>query len=250
MMFEGWSLEEGSHEANAWFWDLYDGCTLYAVWIEVIPILLDTETIVSEENGGEPVRFKFIPAADGVYRFYSYGYTEDTNPSASLRDSNNEEIAWNDNYGDNHNFSIFAELRAGETCYLYAGSEYEGGYHYYVKVEEVIPPHITLGANGGYFDSEEQTEVSVFYIEDWTKPEDLPVPTAPEGTVFMGWSMAEGSSNVVIKFGEIHDGDTLFAVWQSINDFPELPESGEVTITKTPEWYQFTVCTRAAIALS
>ena len=73
-------------------------------------------------ESNSPVRFSFTPEYTHSYTFYSTG---DYDLCCSLYDSNMNELEFDDDDGDDYNFSITYTFNAGET-YVFAVSDYSG----------------------------------------------------------------------------------------------------------------------------
>ena len=94
-------------------------------------ISIDTKTTVTIEDSNRMTTYSFTPAKDGIYGFYS-----DTKRDVvgMIYNEDGEEIAYDDDGGEDNNFLVEAELKAGETYYLKAGfySHIVGSFDVYV----------------------------------------------------------------------------------------------------------------------
>ncbi|MBQ8523991.1 MAG: fibronectin type III domain-containing protein [Clostridia bacterium] len=75
---------------------------------------------VNVTASGQKKYFAFTPTATGNYVFESYDIVS-SDPKGWLYDSNETQLAVNDDYGDNTNFRITRALQANQTYYLAAG---------------------------------------------------------------------------------------------------------------------------------
>ncbi|MBO4289894.1 MAG: InlB B-repeat-containing protein, partial [Lachnospiraceae bacterium] len=187
----------------------------------ILTLQLDQEVHVTGEVQNDKVEeaviLSFTPEEDGEYYFYSYDFA--TDPYAFLYDGCDADrnlIGENDDGGESNNFGLLATLTAGTTYYLYATVFETGTIDYKVKV--VIPTYIsiTLNASGGYFDSEEQTEITQRIVSGSTDPRIFQEPTPPVGGVyyFSGWTLTEGGTEILQDLSQLVDGDVLYAVWE------------------------------------
>ncbi|MBR5923637.1 MAG: hypothetical protein IKZ59_07580, partial [Clostridia bacterium] len=78
-------------------------------------IALDTETNVSYNGTELSGAFKFAPASDGMYCFYSSG---EYDTYGRIINSNGDEIAYDDDGGSGSNFKVKFTATAGNTYYL------------------------------------------------------------------------------------------------------------------------------------
>lgn len=224
---------------------------------DIIPLQLDTEVHVSGEvlsdRFEEAVILSFTPETDGKYYFYSYDYKVD--PYAFLCDADHEILKQDDDgqggdEDDNRwNFGILADLTAGQTYYLYATVNSTGVIDYNVKV--IIPNlfQLTLDAAGGYFDTQEQTTITVEVREGTIKSYTLLQPSfAEEGILFKGWARTPDSTETEDEFKDLQDGDTLYAVWEqgvhvtyhtSEGYFDSYEEEGEIVYQKEVSYWYF-----------
>lgn len=89
------------------------------VTVEGYPIITTTESKNVVANQNHPyVYYRFIPDEDGEYSFYSYDNDYDT--YGCILDSNMEELAFDDDGGDENNFKVKCFLKAGVTYILKA----------------------------------------------------------------------------------------------------------------------------------
>ena len=87
------------------------------------------------------VYFKFIPTVSGQYRFYSSNKSGD--PRAALLNGSGEQIAYDDDGGNNGNFSIYYDCEANTTYYIkaYMWSSNTGYYTLNVVTIQVYCDH-------------------------------------------------------------------------------------------------------------
>ncbi len=113
------------------------GLTVSAAAIDHGEILPDTPTTATISVSGDVAVFSFTPTASGYYRFYSdcgedtYGY---------IYDANGNQLASNDDGGNDYNFAVTYEMTADVTYQLqarYYDDEDKGSF--LVSVEKFTP---------------------------------------------------------------------------------------------------------------
>ena len=102
--------------------------------ITVASISLDNDYSVSSIVSLSSSYFSFTPAVTGEYLFYSFNQSGD--PEGWLYDSALSSVSTSSNLGVNTNFRISANLTAGKTYYLAAGSYpgETGTYHFSIMM--------------------------------------------------------------------------------------------------------------------
>ena len=94
--------------------------TLYSVWKAPEALSLNTAKAVNITTGGQLEYFTFTPTTSGIHEFYSTG-SYDT--YGYLYDTNWNQIASDDDSGDDRNFKISYNLTAG-TIYYFGAKMY------------------------------------------------------------------------------------------------------------------------------
>ncbi len=115
--FLGWSKSSSATSATYESGDsisLSSDTTLYAVWRSVNSISLDYSLSVPITTAGQEQLVKFVPDSSKSYTIESSG-SDDT--YVYLYDEDGNRISYNDDGGDNQNFSLSYDLVAGETYY-------------------------------------------------------------------------------------------------------------------------------------
>ena len=129
--FDGW-YETADFSGTAVVAPYYSGedITLYAKWLTEEEYLhshdgksLSSAFVISDgdsatvmiDEAGEMVYYKIVPTVTGSYTIYSQG---DYDTCGYLYDAFGSQIDYNDDGGNNSNFSIFRDLMAGETYYI------------------------------------------------------------------------------------------------------------------------------------
>lgn len=84
-------------------------------------------------NGGE--YFKFVPAATGKFTFQSSLYSSG-DPKVKVYDSNQKQLGYNDDGGEQNNFKLEVSLEAGKTYYIYAYGVNGNGYQMTISYKD------------------------------------------------------------------------------------------------------------------
>lgn len=116
--FRGWSTSYNAKEPEYMPGDVYTGTSdlnLYAVW--GYPTVIDSDIVSSNYQvnipyGGICTYFTFVPDETAIYRFESTGNCD---TYITIYDGNCNELAHNDDGGENHNFQIDMKMEGGET---------------------------------------------------------------------------------------------------------------------------------------
>ena len=105
-------------------------------------ILCDQEIVVTAENNGGSVIYKFFPQEDGIYKFYSYNNNCDT--VGRIFDYNMSELAYDDDSGEDNNFSVLCKMSA-ETVYALKAEPTWGAdeIEYSIKITKADFPVLT-----------------------------------------------------------------------------------------------------------
>ena len=110
-----------------------------------------SEAVIAE--GGKSAFFRFVPARDGSYRFWSEG-NNDT--CGTLYNEYKADITFNDDSGDDdRNFSIGYVLNAGETYYIETkiwGPTLTDSFPVYVSAAGIIEGYVRDSVTGGGLD--------------------------------------------------------------------------------------------------
>lgn len=103
---------------------LISALPMVSVSAETAYKVLKLDTIQTVELSGESVILRFIPESDGYYEFYSTG---EYDTYADLVFSNTDYSVYDDDSGDELNFSIKEKLYAGDVYYLVVNTYEEDG---------------------------------------------------------------------------------------------------------------------------
>lgn len=230
LAFMGWSLEEGSNEVIDSNYAVNEDVDLYAVWMD--PHDFQPLTLGQQERvdiSGKELWFRFTAEEDGCYVFRSEDRSSG-DPRGELYDANMEQITGECDIYDNLNFWIFHDMQAGETCYLKTRDAFYGAASYAMAVYKAI--HVTLDANGGYFDEEDQTTYSAQVIPGANWLVGMKTPQNVIGAKrFLGWTFTEGGTEADASWEDLTEGSILYAVWSSPGTLlldTETPVSGEM----------------------
>ena len=142
---------------------------------DVLSIQEGVDATANVTYGGEYVDFLFTPTVSGFYSFASYG-DEDT--YGSILDADGNELAYNDDGGDNMQFKVFCYLEAGTPYVLrarYLGAERTGSFPVRVdrlSVQDAAVEDVEMieNTNGyeewfGYCYAPEQLELVLTYTD-------------------------------------------------------------------------------------
>lgn len=131
---------------------------------------LDAEKTVTQDDYDE--YYYFTPESDGYYTFCTKG---DYDTVGRLYDSDGDEIARDDDSGEDYNFNLIASLMGGEEYSLRILDSYLGDeYSFSIHVTKAPDPIGVTVVNGGY---EEVDEISLYldegvYLYSTVDPED------------------------------------------------------------------------------
>ena len=235
-VFLGWALSSNATEASYLPGESYPydtNITLFAVWKE--PIVLTTSTFMSEtafiDEGGALQYFKFTPSVSATYAFTSLANSDDT--YGYLFDENGNQLASDDDGGDDRNFKVSYAFTATNT-YYFAAKYYDTNKTGSFDVELGRQYAISYNANGGNGVPETQTKLH-------GKPILLSqtVPTKIDYN-FLGWSTSAAATSAMYQPGENYTGNadcTLYAVWSDglfKIDYNYIANGG-ISVTKTSE---------------
>ena len=150
-VFEGW-YDNPDFEGDPISGTYYNasGATLYAKWGELArdgssmnSAIILTDNCYFDYASSTPLYFEFIATRSGYYSIYSTGSYDS---KAYLYDASGSQLYYDDDNGENNNFSMSVSLTAGEKYYVKASRYSEGNY---AEFRLYIIPQITT-ANLGF----------------------------------------------------------------------------------------------------
>ncbi len=139
------------------------------------PLSLDTTIVVNINSSGLEKYYEFTPSSNGFYTFESFSNNGD--PYARLYNSNQEQIAYNDDDAGNSNFRITYHLLAGNVYYFAARCYASGTGNYCAKLtfnvacnEATIPTDVYYVKNIG---SKKCIDIDGPSAQEWIHQWDL-----------------------------------------------------------------------------
>ncbi len=149
--FLGWSTNSDATTVTYESGDSYTingDRTLYAVWERShLTLTVNGSHTATISTGGREVQYSFTPVLSGTYRIYSTG-SYDTR--VYVYDENGNQIASDDDSGDNRNFSLECDLEAGRT-YTYGvrfySSSATGSFTFYFECADVYADELTVNSD-------------------------------------------------------------------------------------------------------
>ena len=234
-VFDGWytSATGGLKITNVSTFNTTGNQTLYAHWKKYDTLMLNESTNVDINTVEEIKYFYFTPSITGNYKFYStsaddtYGY---------LYDADMNKITFDDDSGNDRNFSIDCHLESGETYILgakYYSSSNTGNFE--IRIE--LPVEISFNANSGSCSSASKT---VSYDETYG---ELPTPTKT-GYVFDGWYTSATGGTRITNSTTVNtvSSHTLYAHWSHTHSYDcEITKSATCT-SNGEKTYTCTIC--------
>ncbi len=189
-----------------------ESTTLYAVWSAPQSFVTTAYQIDSAyiTYAGEYYYFTFTPSISGTYFFESTAGTG-VDTYGCIYDSSGNQLAYNDDGGEDRNFEVSYSMTAGTKYYLaarYYSSSTTGSFG--VKLSRGYT--ISYNANGGNGAPSSQIKK---YGTDLTLSSTVPTRS---GYTFLGWSASSTATTATYSAGEIFTSDankTLYAVWKS-----------------------------------
>ncbi len=223
MILCGWYDNEDLSGSAVTFPYYGDATTLYASWTDRTGLSFDDAIIAKENNNytvtttesGQIIYYEFVPKYTGEYRFYSEG---SLNTYGYLYNSSKNQIAYNNNDGDDSNFYIAYDVTAGETYYIGA-KVYSGAGTFTLVIEtDCVPGTKTVCVSTA--DGNKMFITLPSYL-----PEDAPVILACyKGTVLTEVSSSP-NKNETIYFVAHKDFDSAkVMVWESFDNIMPLCE--------------------------
>ena len=208
-IFKGWSADSSDKTATYQGGDVYSNdvdVILYAVWspdADEFTLNMQVSMLI---NAGETRFYYFVPEESGKYAFYSFN-TDDA--IAYLYDAEFNELAMDDDSGDNYNFRLVYDFVAGET-YIFSVNYWDTEISAYANISLSEAYTITYDANGGENAPEPQIKYEVGeMIIDSTVPKRY-------GYIFAGWSTDSKAIEAMYNPGDGYWEDEdiiLYAVW-------------------------------------
>ncbi len=225
--FIGWALSPDAEEPDITEDSIVPGedTTYYGVWKEfgedTVKLVLDQEITVSEYG-----KYSFTAPTDGRYVFFLQGTQGFWNEVCI---SSEDESEWY----NSESIRISREINAGQTILLdvYPGDEMT----LLIKKADLA---LTLDANGGYFDEDEET--LQFYVLAGMEAGALPTPdSANTAMAFAGWTMDPEADEIeyVYDWTVFEEETTLYAVWETLAEI--IFDANGGCFYEDPEYTQY-----------
>ncbi len=191
---------------------LMDSC-----WFTVKPVrgalTLDKEVVVEyavpvETRVDTEITFTFTPEETGYYRFYSYDIVSDLDvvidPRVWVRDALYNEIAYNDDGGEDVNISVEAAMTAGETYYITVelyDSQATGSYKAMLE-EMVTADSVSIDCDDLVMDQGDYMDIYVTYSPAGSWQEDYVITSSDPSVVSVEdktiYAVAEGEATITV----------------------------------------------------